>query len=125
MNLQRAYVREHVTLKRLQPLLLVVLVPPCLAVSRNHVGRCLPECGYASCLAPLEDRIEPKLDPGADLPRPLPGCRERDFRSTHPAKVTPVAVLLHQQHPPLASARLNPKKQTAAIATPPRARLLF
>src|SRR3546814_14567146 len=121
MNLQRAYVREHVTLKRLQPLLLVVLVPPCLAVSRNHVGRCLPECGYASCLAPLEDRIEPKLDPGADLPRPLPGCRERDFRSTAQAKVTPVAVLLHPAHPALAADRLNQQKHAVAIAEPPGA----
>src|SRR3546814_19722539 len=93
MNLHMADVRKHVTLKRLQPLLLVLLVPPRLAVSGDHPGRCLPECGYALCLAPLEDRIEPTLDPGADLPRPLPGCRERNFRSTAQAKVTPVAVL--------------------------------
>src|SRR3546814_3031951 len=99
MNLHMADVRKHVTLKRLQPLLLVLLVPPRLAVSGDHPGRCLPECGYALCLAPLEDRIEPKLDPGADLPRPLPRSEEHTSELQSLMRISYAVFCLKKKNP--------------------------
>src|SRR3546814_7833702 len=97
----------------------MLLVSPCLAVSSNHPGRSLPEGGNALGLAPLEDRIQPKLDPGADFPRPLAGCRQRDFGRAAQAKVAPVAIFLRPADPTLAAAGLDHEEQAIAIPDPP------
>src|SRR3546814_11731515 len=97
----------------------MLLVSPCLAVSSNHPGRSLPEGGNALGLAPLEARIQPKLDPGADFPRPLAGCPQRDFGRAAQAKVHPVATFLPPDDPTLSTAGLATAAQTLHLHTHP------
>lgn len=117
-DLHVAELREHIRFERPDPLLLVLFIPPGLAVLRQHLGGGFPKRRNPLRLAAFEQRIETQLDPSPHFARPLPRHGQRYFARTPQAEVPPVACPLYADHPALPPGVLDHQVQTVPVAEP-------
>jgi hypothetical protein len=116
VDLNIAEMGECIGLQRADPLLLVLLVAPGLAVLCQHFGRSFAKRGNTLRLSALEQRIETQLDPRPHFARAFARYGQRYFRCASQSEVTAIAVFLNAHDPALRSRRLDHQIESVAIA---------